>query len=288
MSNIKVGATLYCWTNEYATGRLSFADIVREAAKIGCEGYEVVATQMIPSYPYISDEFLDEVHRLADETGIAPVSYGANCDRGMLPDRNLTEDEMVNQGIIDIQSAHRLGCHVMRAQYLMGPNVLERLEPYARMYDVLDFGCFATKPNKPYWDQALANGAPLELLEMAAQMRYDGVPMEEAQARLAAAGANGAVFGAFSGMYGFVQFSKEPDFECLKRIMKHCVHFHGKFHYLYENGEEASIPYDDVVGIIRDSDYEGYIVGEYENHPGVGTTEMTRRGVEKIKQVIGR
>jgi sugar phosphate isomerase/epimerase len=323
MSNIKVGATLYCWTNEYATGNMSFRDIVKAAAKIGCEGYEIVATQMIPSYPHVSDAFLAEVNRLKDETGIGPVSYGANCDRGMLPDRNLTEDEMLNMAIVDVQSAHKLGCHVMRAQYLMGPNVLERLEPYARMYDVKvgieihnpetpstpvireyeammervgspyigfvpDFGCFATKPNKPYWDAALAAGAPLELLEMAAQMRYDDVPMEEAQARLAAAGANGAVFGAFSGMYGFVQFSKNPDFEGLKRIMKHCVHFHGKFHYLYENGEEASIPYDDVVSIIRDSDFEGFIVAENENHSGENTTEMTRRCVDKIKRVIGR
>ena len=323
MSNIKVGATLYCWTQEYATGHMSFEDIVRTAAEIGCEGYEIVATQMIPSYPYISDEFLALTQQLADKYGIAPVSYGANCDRGMLPDRDLTEDEMLASAIIDVQSAHRLGCKVMRAQYLMGPNVLERLEPYARLYDVKvgieihnpetpstpiireyeammdrvgspyigfvpDFGCFATKPNKPYWDAALAAGAPLELLEMAAQLRYDGVPMDEAQARLAAAGANGAVFGAFSGMYGFVQFSKEPDFEGLKRILKHCVHFHGKFHYLDENDEEASIPYDDVVSIIRDSDFEGYIVGEYENHTGFTATEMTARCVRKIKSVLGR
>ena len=129
MSNIKVGATLYCWTQEYATGKMSLEDIIRTAAEIGCEGYEIVATQMIPSYPFISDEFLAMVNRMKDECGIAPVSYGANCDRGMLPDRNLTEDEMLASAIIDVQSAHKLGCKVMRAQYLMGPNVLERLEP---------------------------------------------------------------------------------------------------------------------------------------------------------------
>ena len=323
MSNVKVGATLYCWTQEYATGRMTFDDIVRAAAEIGCEGYEIVATQMIPSYPYVSDEFLAKIERLRAETGIGPISYGANCDRGMLPDRNLTEDEMLASAIIDVQSAHKLGCRVMRAQYLMGPNVLERLEPYARMYDVKvgieihnpetpstpamrayedmiirvgspyigfvpDFGCFATKPNKPFWDAALEQGAPLKLLEMAAQLRYDDVPLEEAQARLIAAGANEAVLGAFSGMYGFVQFSKHPDFDGLRRILPHCVHFHGKFHYLYENGEEASIPYDDIVGIIRDSDYEGFIVGEYENHVGFTATEMTHRCVDKIKRVLGR
>ncbi|MFX6652802.1 hypothetical protein ABTG83_19935, partial [Acinetobacter baumannii] len=87
-------------------------------------------------------------------------------------------------------------------------------------------------PNKPHWDEALANGAPLELLEMAAHLRYEGVPRQEAMQRLLAAGANGPVIGAVAGMYGFVTFYNEPDFEGLKTIMPYVVHFHGKFHYI--------------------------------------------------------
>ena len=64
------------------------------------------------------------------------ASYAANMDRGMRKDRNLTEDEMLARAIIDLKSANKLGCHVMREQFLCGPNVLRRLVPYAEAFDV--------------------------------------------------------------------------------------------------------------------------------------------------------
>lgn len=44
-----------------------------------------------------------------------------------------------------------------------------------------DFGCFAVKPNKPNWEAALRGGATEEMLNLAAKLRYDEVPMEEAR-----------------------------------------------------------------------------------------------------------
>lgn len=101
---------------------------------------------------------------------------------------------MVSRAITDIISANKLGCTTMREQYLLSPSGLARIAPYAEAYNVRvgieihnpespitpdmleylnviektgskyigfvpDFGCFATKPNKPYWDRALAGGA---------------------------------------------------------------------------------------------------------------------------------
>jgi hypothetical protein len=90
MSNIKLGITLYSFTKEYVTGELSFEGCVRKCAEFGVTGYEIVATQMIPSYPYVSDEFLGKVQELAAQYGARPVCYGANTDRGMLHDRDLS------------------------------------------------------------------------------------------------------------------------------------------------------------------------------------------------------
>jgi sugar phosphate isomerase/epimerase len=232
MNNIKLGVTLYCFTNEYAKGIYTLEDCIRVAAEIGAEGYEIVATQMIPSYPYISDKFLGEIKAISAAYGIEPICYAANTDRGMRVDRDLTEDEMLKLAINDLSSANKLGCKVMRAQYLLSPEAMGRLAPYAEDYGIKvgveihnpetptspimqqylevfektgskyigfvpDFGCFATKPNKPHWDNALANGAPLELLEFAAKLRYNDVPRKEARAEIIKAGANGAVMGAF-------------------------------------------------------------------------------------------
>ncbi|MCI2049594.1 MAG: sugar phosphate isomerase/epimerase [Lachnospiraceae bacterium] len=321
MSRIKLGATLYCYTSEYATGKFTFEDCVRTAAEAGAEGYEIVATQMIPSYPFVSDEFLGLVNDCKAKYGIAPASYGANNDRGMLPDRDLTEEEMLQRAIIDIQSAHKLGCHLLRAQYLLSPAALEKLAPYAEMYDVKcgieihnpeyptspvmkeylaaikrsgskyigfvpDFGCFATKPNKPQWDQALAAGAREEMLELAKQMRTDSVPLQEAQQRMLEKGANDAEMMAFSGMYGFVQFSTHPDLEGLKEILPYSIYCHGKFHYLYENNREASIPYEEILPILKDGGFDSFIMSEFEGHGYADAVLMTKRHQKMMRELL--
>lgn len=320
MSDIKLGVSLFSFSTDYVKGKLTLEDCIRSAAEMGAEGFELVGTTMLSSYPYASDRVLGEFKAMTDAYGIEFVSYGANTDRGLRPNRDLTEEEMLQSTIIDLKTANKLGCKMMRAQYLLSPNAIGKLAPYAETYgvkvgveihnpeyptspkmqeylDVIDrtgseyigfvpdFGCFATKPNKIYWDEALANGAPEELLELAAKLRYDGVPRQEAAKRLLGAGANGPVMGAFNGMYGFVQFSHNPDFEGLKKIMPYVIYFHGKFHYIDENLEEASIPYGDILSIIQDSSFKGYIMSEYEaSYDAIG---MTNRHLQMQRRILG-
>ena len=106
---------------EYANGTYTFEDCVKKAAECGAEGYEIVATQMIPSYPYISNEFLELVNDCKRKYGIGPICYSASNDLGMRYDRNLTEDELLEAAIVDIQSAHKLGCSILfwKGLYLM-------------------------------------------------------------------------------------------------------------------------------------------------------------------------
>lgn len=323
MSNIKLGITLFSFTNEYCKGIFTLEDCIRTAAEMGAEGYELVATQMISSYPYISDKFLGEIKEMSACYGIEPICYAANMDRGMRADRNLTDDEMLSMAVNDIRSAHKMGCKTMREQYLIGPKVMSRLAPYAEEYGVKvgieihnpetpsspymmeylemfektgskylgfvpDFGCFATRPNKPHWDRALANGAPLELLELAAKLRYDDVPLPEAQKTLLAAGANGVVMTAFQGMYGFVTFRAQPDLEGLKKIIPYCFHMHAKCHYISEDLQEGSIPYESILPVIKDSDYQGYIVTEYENEGKYDAVLMVDRNIRMMKKILGR
>ncbi len=322
MAKIKTGITLFSLGSLYITGQLDLEGVIREAAKMGAEGYEIVAAQMIPSYPYVSDEFIGFTHRMKETYGIGPCSYGANMDRGMLHDRDLTEDEMVARAINDIVSANKLGCTVMREQYLLSPEGLARLAPYAEAYNVHvgieihnpespitpvmmeylnviertgskylgfvpDFGCFATKPNKPYWDDALAAGATEEQLNKCAELRYDEVPQEEAMRIMAdECRRTPALYSVLSGMYGFVQFRRDcqKELDGLKAIMPYCFEMHGKCHYVFEDLHEASIPYERIIPVIADSDYDGYIISEFE-----GSDEpllMTQRNVAMCKKLI--
>lgn len=316
MSNLKLGATLFCYGTEYARYQYDFEECVKQAKLAGAEGYEIVATQMIPSYPNVSDEFLGLVNDLKAKYGIGPVSYAANNDKGMRNDRNLTDDEMLADAIIDLKSAHKLGCHVMRVQYMMSPEAFGRLAPYAELFDVKcgieihnpetpnspvmqeylkvikktgskylgfvpDFGFLSVQPNKPHWIKALKAGVKEEHLKLAEKLRREGVSQEEATKQVMAAGANPAIMPAIAGMWGFVQFhdaSALPELlQELKDILPYSFECHCKFHYLDENFHEASIPYNEIFPLLKESDFDGYLVCEYEDELYCGGTEYTKR-----------
>jgi len=325
MAEIKRGITLFSLGTPYCKGILDLEGCIREAAKMGAEGYEIVATQMIPSYPFVSEEFVQFTNEMKEKYGIGPVCYAANLDRGMLKDRDLTEDEALARAITDVISANKLGCRVMREQYLLSPENLVKLAPYAEAYDVKvgieihnpetpltpaiqaytkairecgskyigfipDFGCFATKPNKPYWDRALAQGATVEQLEKCAQLRYDDVPQDEAFKIMADEIAKAPVLmSTLSSMYGFVQFRKDckKELQGMKEIIDLCFEMHGKFHYVDENLNEASIPYPEIMEAIKSTDFSGYIITEFEDEGGYDAIEQCTRHIAMLKKLIG-
>ena len=327
MSNIKVGATLFCYGTEYARHEYDLEECVKQAALSGASGYEIVGSQMIPSYPNVDHEFLGRVMKLKAMYGISPVGYGANNDKGMRHDRNLTDDEMLADTIIDLKAAHTLGCKVMRAQYMLSPEAFERLAPYAQMYDVKvgieihnpetptsdnmrryldvikrtnskylgfvpDFGCFAIAPNRPHWIKSLEAGVKEEHLQLAASLRYAGETIEVARQKLNEAGASPAIAMALQGMYGFVQFKPKEALqgllEELKEVLPYSFEMHGKFHYLDEDCVEASIPYEDILACLKESDFDGYLICEYEDELYCGGTEFTKRQITMLHRILNK
>ena len=239
---------------------------------------------------------------------------------------NLTDDEMLADAIIDLKTANKLGCKVMRVQYMMSPEAFERLAPYAELFDVkcgieihnpetpssetiqkyldvvkktgskylgfvTDFGFLSVAPNKPKWMKALKAGVKEEHLEMAAQCRRNGVPMEEAQKMVMEAGASPAIMDNLAGMYGFVQFHDRKDLPALlqelKDIIPYSFEMHCKFHYLGDDGKEPSIPYEDILPVLAESDFDGYLICEYEDELFCGGTEFTKKLIALEKRILG-
>jgi len=323
MSNVKLGVTLYSFTTEYCKGIMTLEDCIRTAKNLGAEGFEIVATQMIPSYPYVDDKFLGEFKAICNAYAMEPVCYGANMDRGLRGDRSLSDEEMIAMAVNDIKNANKMGCKCVREQYLLGPDNIATLAPYAATYGVKvgieihnpdtpitpmtesfleaidrsgskylglvpDFGCFATKPNKMGWDNALKAGAKVELLEMARNMKYEDVPLEEAKKKLIDAGATEVELSTQQDMYAFLQFKKDisKELEGLKKIIPYCIHMHGKYHYVYENLEESAIPYDQILAVVKESDYDGYIVSEYEEYNSNHSIEMLQRHLRMMNKYL--
>lgn len=324
MSDIKLGVTLYSFSTEYCSGSMDLEDCIRKAHEFGAKGFEIVATQMIDSYPFVSDEFLGRFRDICERYDMTPVSYGANMDKGLYRNREMTDDEMVQFAIRDIRNAHKLGCKVMREQFLIGPENFARLAPYAEAYNVKvgieihnpdyphspmvdsfieaiqksgskylgfvpDFGCFANKPNKMLWDNSVAAGANKDILEMIRDMRWDGIAQDEAQKRAVEAGAGKPELEFLRDSFGTFQFRKDvtPLLEGLKDMMPMCFHMHGKFHNVSENLEEAAIPYKEILEVIKASDYDGYIVSEFEQYNSGCTDEYLSRHIRMMKKYLG-
>lgn len=139
--------------------------------------------------------------------------------------------------------------------------------------------------------KALQAGVKEEHLQMAAQLRREGVSQEEAAQKVMEAGASPAIMPALAGMFGFVQFHDEKDLpqllQELKEILPYSFECHGKFHYLDEACHEASIPYNHILPLLAKEGYNGYLICEYEDELYCGGTEFTKRQMIMERTLLG-
>ena len=78
MSKVKTGITLFSLGTPYLKGELDLEGVIRTAAELGAEGYEIVATQMIPSYPFVSWNLSTNARRnmASDRSAIRQIWIG--------------------------------------------------------------------------------------------------------------------------------------------------------------------------------------------------------------------
>lgn len=323
MSNIKLGVTTHSYVEDWVDGRADLEDMFRHCAELGLDGLEIVQTSMFPDYPYLSDAYAGKLKRLEREYGVKIIALDGNMDRGKRYDRDLNSQEMLKILIRDLQNASQLEVPVVKSQYLMGPEVMQQAEKYARQYGVIltveihnpetptspimtkyynmmvetgskylgfvpDFGMLANRPNKAEFERAIAGGARREILDYAVSLRYDGVSREEGRALMAAKDANGFEMGMFESMYGYMQFSKVPDYEGLVKILPYCPLMHGKFIDILEDGTESTIPYADVLKVLNDAGYDRYITSEFEGSvkPNRSSFDYVREHIEMERKIL--
>ena len=72
----------------------------------------------------------------------------------------------------------------------------------------------------------------------------------------------------------------------LKDIIPCSFEMHGKFHYLGDDGKEASIPYEEILPVLKESGFDGYLICEYEDEMYCGGTEFTRRQLAMERRIL--
>ncbi len=292
----RIGVSFHSFTNEYCSFVWSFEDMMQHAADLG-GGVEIVGPAHHRGFPEVSDEFERIFKSAVERYGLTPTSYGSYADPFMLPDRNLTPDEIFAYTVPQIKGAAKLGFPVVRLQHFADV-AAERLLPYAEKYGVKmgyelhvplmieaprtqeliaqikrlssehlglipDAGIFARSISKRHIQEGRDAGLSEHVLNRALELWALKTPLEQALVELQALGARDkraeSWVGAIWDTFGF----SEP--AAIAEIMPYMIHFHGKFFHI-ENGDEPDLRYEEIVRALLENGYTGWMSSEYEGN----------------------
>jgi len=261
-----------------------------------------VGFQSFRTYPDVTDEFADHFRNLFAKYGLMPSCLGANCDVGRRKDHLMSEGEILTYLDRQLVTAKKLGFPVMRIQTFVGPKVFEKLAPMAEkagvhvacelhsplsvdnpdvvalreLFDRLkspfigfipDFSSTMNLPPNLFWENLGSLGAPAGLIEAAKTIWLTDLPIPEKFAGLAEASvrfkASPVVAGQLNTvmtMFGHMQPGK------LAELLPYTHHIHGKFYEVDASGRETSMPYPEIMAVLKKEGYHGTISAEWEGH----------------------
>ncbi len=136
--DIKRSISLYSYQDEYYDGKLDLEGCLRETAKTGATGVELLAEQMIKKFPSpIEDEkFRADWFAKLDKYGLVPSCYDAFLENRLYSNRTLSLGEQINMMKRDIRLASLLGFPVLRTLVSTPMDVIEGSLEYAEKMNV--------------------------------------------------------------------------------------------------------------------------------------------------------
>jgi len=267
-------------------------------------GLEIVGFQSIKGFPEIPSEFERKFRAAVERNELQPSSLCANVDVGRRVDRFLTEDELVEYMEPQLQAAATLGFPVVRMQFNASPAVVERLVPTAErlgvamgmeihaphtvhhpvmvalreLYERLDspavgfvpdFGASVSR-HPPMLHEAFAreqvpDEATAAMIDAWNEAWSDGgdpfsarVALIDRLAEMGVRGDHATLVGKGFGLFG------RQDPRDWAEIGRWIVHVHGKFFEIDESGNEPAVPYPELVQMLVDVGYDGFVSSEWE------------------------
>ncbi|GAA0248421.1 sugar phosphate isomerase/epimerase family protein [Cryptosporangium japonicum] len=300
---IELGLTLYSLTSEWAAGRYDLDGLLDVVAKAGIgPGIEINASQMLRTYPHVTDEFVRSFRDTMDRHGFTPTSFGANLDLGRRRDRDMTPDEEYEFTVAQFRSAHALGYSKIRIQSAK-PELIRRLLPLAEELD-LTLGWEIHAPMGPNSPQVVAiretyaefdsprlgfvadfsstmrgmspalfhgltkKGLREQDLEALRVIWAKDTGINERHAEfveyLHSQGIAPESLGSFARLAFNMHGHVDP--REWSDIMPQIVHVHAKFYDIDENGDEPALDYPAIVREFVAGGYDGWMSSEWEGH----------------------
>jgi hypothetical protein len=309
---VKRGVALYSYQQTMMLNGMTLEDMLEECSSIGAYGIECIGQVFIKNYPNPSDRWIEEWWNLNDKYGTIPVCYTDFHDRE-LRRTSMTIEENLEYLTRDMKLARKMGLTKLRMLIgtpgelfeaaapvaeklgvwmgmelhapvtLKGKLVEARLKIAEKFPDAFgfipDMGMFSKYPRPYTRDQAIKKGTLTREIALYIEQSFKS-GMDKAEVAKKVAGMKPK-----PGDTGYVEqvYRNRPeDPENLLPIMKYCRHIHGKFYEMAKGTDynDTQILYNEVIPVLIQGGYEGYICSEYE-----GQRSMEIADVDEIDEV---
>ena len=322
--SIKRGVSLYSFQEEYFLRKLSLEDCIATCAGLGARGIEVLGEQMFPGFPKLTDAFVDQWFGWMDKYGTTPTCHDAFLDTKRYKHRLLTQDEEVESVVRDLKFAKRLGFKVIRILISTSPETMEKSIPYAEEYGVKmgievhspfhldqpwilrhielmertgskfyglipDMGIFVNRFPRVMRDRFVRNGVRPEMADYICDAYERRVFAEYVVGNVREMGGTPVEVAMAENLRHVIWSHPKRLLEHMSRIF----HIHAKFYEMQEDYTEYSIPYAQIIEVLKQGGYDGYLSSEYEGNRHiedafpVDSVEQVRRQQEMFKKLLG-
>ena len=280
----KRGIAVYSYSAEFGFEK-NLEDCFEEIKDMGAHGIEILANTHIENYPYPTDAWVDKWFALCEKYEVEPVEYGHWIDCRVLQDRMLTTEEAVERLEQDMRLAHRLGCRVLRTKMSV---INDALDPVENWRDIIR----GVLPLAERLDLKLCPEIHIPT-SLKSQMIQDYVDfIKETGTKNFGLNIDFSVFrtkfdeGEFVDPH-FVPSAPEDIIPLLPYI--YCCH--AKFIHMNDDFEETTIPYKEVLTILKEHGYNGYLLSEYEGADkydvGYEVGQTLRKHHIMMKNILG-
>jgi len=329
-SKVKRGVTLYSYQEEYYTHAMTLEDCLAEVASMGAEGVEVIAEEMVPNYPDPPESWVKQWHGLFEKYHTKPVCLDTFVDTTWGGHRQMSLQESVDTLVTQMKLCNRLGFKIMRPT--TGPvaegatEMIRKALPFAEKHDVkiaveihapirlrskfiddymelisqthtkhfgftADMGIFAKRTPRVVRDFFIRHGAHEPIVQYLCTAFEQDLGPEKARAEVEKMGPNELDRQFAFAVFGYGPLANDP--QDLRHIMPYIYNIHGKFYEMLEDFREYSIPYEQIVPVLLEGGYNGYINSEYEGQRSTqdvvetDSCEQVRRQHVMLRRLLG-
>jgi sugar phosphate isomerase/epimerase len=292
---IKRGVSLYSYQEEYFLRKMNLEDCLVAVSALHADGVEMLGEQMVPDFPDPAPEFIDRWFDWMEKYKLKPTAYDSFLDTKLYKNRLLTEDECVAMMARDIKLASQMGFNILRTLVSTPRKVIERSLPLAERCDVKigievhapfslksawidefmelaeqletpyfgiipDMGIFVRRLPPVYLGWHKRHGATPHIVDYIAEAYADRTEKEVAKAEVVRMGGNEVDRRLSEQAFHF----SCDDPRWLLKYIPRILHIHAKFYEMTPECVEPSIPYEEIIAVLEEGRYRGYLSSEYE------------------------